>query len=161
MRANPGGVQCGYAARGPQGAVVVKRARSVALLAVVAAAAGCDVGSSETADEADVVVRTSTPEEWAQYLADVTFAKGYSARCKSTSARPRVLVTGFGRFMSNGTNASGHVVSAFVPGLAYPETTAPPAGQVDDPAPQTSVALATIHLPHAGDVDVCGMVLPV
>lgn len=123
--------------------------------------AGCTVEGAETGDEADVVVRTETPEEWAQYVADATFAKSYTARCKPHGTRPRVLVTGFGRFMSNATNASGHVVSSLVPGLVYPETQAPPAGQVDDPAAQTSVALGTITLPHTGEVDVCGMVLPV
>jgi hypothetical protein len=133
-------------------------ALSVVSLAGISACAGVDAPSS---DEEDVVVRTETPEEWAQYLADVSFAKSYTARCKPSSTRKRVLVTGFGRFMSNTTNASGEIVAKLVPGLTYPMTEPPPAGQVDDPAPQTAVALGTLKLPHAGEVDVCGMVLPV
>ncbi len=134
---------------------------ALAAVALAVTAVGCSVEDPQAGDEQDVVVRTETPEEWAQYTADVKFAKGYVARCKVKGTHPRVLVTGFGRFMSNTTNASGQIVSALVPGLQYPETQAPEAGKVDDPGAQTSVALGTITLPRVGQVDVCGMVLPV
>lgn len=136
--------------------------RAPALLALAVLAVGCSEESAQTGDEQEVVVRTDTPEAWAQYLADVGFAKSYVAACAPTdSGRPRVLVTGFGRFMSNATNASGQVVSTLVPGLEYPMTEPPAAGQVDDPAPQTRVTQSTITLDRVGEVDVCGMVLPV
>lgn len=132
-----------------------------ALILALVAAAGCSADGVETGDEQEVVVRTETPEEWAQYVANVAFARSYVATCKPSGDRPRVLVTGFGRFMSNATNASGQVVSALVPGLEYPITEPPAPGKVDEPAPQTRVAQATITLDRVGEVDVCGMVLPV
>ncbi len=137
------------------------RATALLLCAAAVVASGCAGVDAPTTDEQDVIVRTETPEEWAQYLADVAYAKAYAPRCKPTSTRPRVLVTGFGRFMSNTTNASGQIVSKLVPGLAYPATEPPAAGEVDDPSAQTAVALGTVSLPTVGDVDVCGMVLPV
>lgn len=72
-----------------------------------------------------------------------------------------MLVTGFGRFLDNPTNATGKIVSTLVPAARYPETTPPEKGMVDLPEPQTSVARGTLTLPHAGEVDVCAMVLPV
>lgn len=136
--------------------------RSILFAAALAATTSACTGvEPESGDEQDVIVKTETPEEWAQFTADVKFAKSYVARCKPQGKNRRVLVTGFGRFMSNTTNASGQVVSTLVPGLEYPLTEPPLAGQVDEPAPQTAVSLGTLHLPHGGDVDVCGMVLPV
>ncbi len=129
--------------------------------------AGCGVDAElPTTDEAPLVdavtVDTSTPAARAQYDANVSFARRYRARCVAgASPRPRVLVTGFGRFLDNVTNVSGEVVSALVPGTLYPMTERPPVGTVDDPAPQTAVTQATVTLPGVGAVDVCAMVLPV
>src|SRR5437868_5361428 len=88
------------------------------LLSSLVVLAGCAVSSEhgagdESLDVTDdaVVVDTSSPEARAQYDADVAFASKYVARCKSTSGRPRVLVTGFGRFLENETNATGMMVS--------------------------------------------------
>jgi pyrrolidone-carboxylate peptidase len=123
-------------------------------------------GDSEpvAGDENEVKVDTRTPAARRQYDANVAFANGYTARCSPasrTSTRPRVLLTGFGRFMSINDNATGRIVSAVVPAARYPETVSPPAGVVDAPAPQLSVATSTIILPGAGAVDVCAMILPV
>lgn len=108
-----------------------------------------------------MVVDTSTPQARAQYDANVAFALGYKPHCTAKSSRPRVLVTGFGRFLDNADNATGRIVSALVPAAKYPETTAPPAGSVDLPRPQTSVAIGTVTLPETGAVDVCAMIVPV
>ncbi len=123
-------------------------------------------GGSDTVEDA-IRILTSTPEARAQYDANVNFALNYRARCgtglsaATTPRRPRVIVTGFGRFLSNPTNATGMMVAGLVPGMRYPMTTRPPAGTVDDPAPQTAVASATVMLDGVGAVDVCAMVLPV
>ena len=136
----------------------MRRSHFAALTVAVMAASvgGCsdDIGSQQ----ADVVVDTASEAAWAQYLANVHFAQGYVPSCEPdpTSWRPRVLVTGFGRFMDNRENATGRMVSRVVPGLEYPET-----GQIDDPAAQTRVKLGVVSLPGVGEVDVCGMVLPV
>ncbi|MCU0656681.1 MAG: hypothetical protein MUF64_15935 [Polyangiaceae bacterium] len=114
-----------------------------------------------TGDEDEVIVRTETEEEWAQYQASLKFALGYKARCPATSGRPRVIVSGYGRFMSNRSNATGKMIQKLIPEALYPETDPPAPGEVDDPAPQTSVALGTLDLPGAGKVDVCAMILPV
>jgi hypothetical protein len=53
------------------------------------------------------------------------------------------------------------MVSQLVPAAAYPQTNKPPPGQVDPPGPQTSVAMGTVTLPNAGQIDVCAMILPV
>lgn len=118
------------------------------------------VGEDERVD--GVVVDTSNGEARAQYDANVAFARSYRARCTpSRSSRPRVLLTGFGRFLDNPTNATGMLVSTLVPAAVYPNTTRPPSGMVDAPEPQTSVARRTLSIEGVGDVDVCAMVLPV
>lgn len=113
-------------------------------------------------DENEVKVDTRTPASRRQYDANVAFANGYVPRCaRTTTAHPRVLLTGFGRFMSIADNATGRIVSKVVPSAAYPETVAPAAGVVDPPEAQLSVASSTIVLPNVGPVDVCAMILPV
>ena len=114
-----------------------------------------------------VVIDTSSPEARAQYDANVAYALGYAPRCTPdpTSHRPRVLVTGFGRFLSTQDNATGEIVTRLVPGAVYPFTvsvaTTGTADVIDDPSVQTAVTLGKVTLPDVGDVDVCGMVLPV
>jgi hypothetical protein len=108
-----------------------------------------------------VIVDTSSPAARAQYDANVAFALGYRPVSVARPGRARVLVTGFGRFLDNATNATGKIVSALVPAARYPATARPARGEVDPPGPQTSVAQSTLSLPGAGEVDVCAMVLPV
>lgn len=113
-------------------------------------------------DENEVKVDTRTPAARLQYDANVAFATGYLPTCvRGTSSRPRVMLTGFGRFMSIADNATGRIVSKVVPAAAYPLTTPATPGEIDPPGPQLSVATATIELPGAGAVDVCAMILPV
>jgi pyrrolidone-carboxylate peptidase len=136
-----------------------------ALFAVlVSVAGGCASASSIHTDDDDIKVDTSTPEARRQYDANVTFARSYAAQCARAlppSSRPRVLVTGFGRFMSIANNATGRIVSTLVPRAGYPETQPPAPGAVDLPGPQLSVGAMTLELPGAGSVDVCAMILPV
>jgi len=134
-------------------------------------AAACGSTDSVGSDEQDVKVDTEAELAWQQYVANLEFARGYQPTCVSgTTAgeggapedqRPRVLVTGFGRFQSNRANATGEVVSELLDGLTYPLTDPPAYGQIDPPAPQTAVALGTVELPGVGEVDLCGMVVPV
>jgi pyrrolidone-carboxylate peptidase len=142
---------------------IVSRALAAAFaLSLAGCGAAEEPAAAEEIPEADAVtVDTSDPAARAQYDANVSFALRYRARCTpSGAARPRVLLTGFGRFLDNGVNVSGQVVSALVPGMRYPTTRRPPVGP-DDPAPQTVVAQATVTLPTVGPVDLCAMVLPV
>lgn len=143
---------------------------SLGMIAVVASclAAGCVADTEDATVEAGddaVIVDTGSPRARAQYDANVAFALGYKAQCATTTGRPRVLVTGFGRFLENTDNATGRIVSALVPAAAYPETSPPAPGPkgwaVDPPEPQTSVAVGTIELPQMGKVDVCAMIVPV
>lgn len=125
----------------------------------------CGAHGDDLAGDASDALRvdTSTPEARAQYDANVAFARAYVPRCPTvTSTRPRVLLTGFGRFGSVRENATGRMVSALVPDAPYPLTRPPPAGEVDAPAPQVSVGARRMTLPGvSGEVDVCAMVLPV
>jgi hypothetical protein len=124
--------------------------------------AGCALDSSVEDDSEDAVtVDTSTAAARAQYDANVSFARSYVPRCKSKGAAKRAIVTGFGRFLYISENATGRIVSTLVPSAKYPATTPPAGDAVDLPAPQTSVSTETLHLPNAGDVDVCAMILPV
>jgi pyrrolidone-carboxylate peptidase len=109
-----------------------------------------------------VIVDTTTPLGWQQHQANLAFARDYQP-CASVGSRrrKRVLVTGFGRFRDNPVNASGLCVSKLCPDLRYPYTAVPAAGEVDAPEAQTAAALGTISLDGIGEVDVCGMVLPV
>ena len=125
------------------------------------AAASPAVETTPGATEDDVKVDTSTKLARAQYDANVAFGKGYKARCKSTGAKKRVLLTGFGRFMTVTDNATGRMLASLVPGAQYPETSPPPAGTVDPPAPQLSVGSTTLELDGLGKVDVCALILPV
>jgi pyrrolidone-carboxylate peptidase len=141
----------------------VARAALFALLSIVA---GCvdEAADDVGADEDAIRVDTSTPQARRQYDANVAFASSYTSRCVrsvTASSRPRVLVTGFGRFLSITNNATGRIVSALVPEARYPETERPPAGEVDPPEPQLSVGVTTLDVPGVGPVDVCGMILPV
>lgn len=156
----------------PPARFVGRFARFALVVAVGAAAAlslgGCasDTSGDESVagDENEVKVDTRTPAARRQYDANVAFATSYKAQCaapRTPTGRPRVLLTGFGRFMSVSDNATGRIVSTVVPSAKYPLTTPPAAGEVDPPAPQLSVALSTITLPGAGPVDVCAMILPV
>lgn len=138
----------------------------VALSSLSLAACAADTSTDEdspTGDSEDEVkVDTRTPAARKQYDANVAFASSYATRCtRKNNGHPRVLLTGFGRFMSIEDNATGRIVSTVVPGAHYPETTPPAAGEVDPPAPQLSVATTTLTLPGAGQVDVCAMILPV
>ncbi|MBS2019748.1 MAG: hypothetical protein JST00_43195 [Deltaproteobacteria bacterium] len=144
------------------------RAFMLALVSGCLALAGCasetddSAGNAATDDDNEVKVDTRSPEARRQYDANVAFANAYAARCAGApSGRPRVLVTGFGRFMSIADNATGRIVSTMVPAARYPATVPPPPGEVDKPDAQLSVALSTIELPNAGKVDVCAMILPV
>ena len=134
-------------------------------LSLVALGAGCASETDDrsgTDDDNEVKVDTRTAEARRQYDANVAFANSYAPRCtKSGANRPRVLVTGFGRFMSIENNATGRIVSTLVPTARYPETHSPAPGQVDAPEPQLSVGNTTLDLPGVGQVDVCGMILPV
>ncbi len=107
-----------------------------------------------------MVVDTSTALAQQQQAANAAFADGYVAQCSSDGSRPTVLVTGFGHFLSITDNPTGRMIEAMVPGTVYP-TTVGAAGQVENPATQTSVATATLMLPGIGAVDVCGMIVPV
>jgi pyrrolidone-carboxylate peptidase len=131
-------------------------------LALAVLAAGCD-DRDLAQQEDDVIVSTKTESEWQQYVANVAFVEGYRAACTRPEGdgRPRVLVTGFGRFLENRENATGRIVSRLVPGLAYPETADPAPGTVDEPRAQLAVAQGTIELPTIGKVDICGLILPV
>jgi pyrrolidone-carboxylate peptidase len=141
--------------------------RRVLGLVAVSLALGAGCAAEEPAsvgdDTSEVTVDTSTPEARRQYDANVAFASGYAPRCRvpAGSTRPRVLVTGFGRFMTIANNATGRIVSTLVPAARYPETEAPAPGEVDRPEPQLSVATATLDLPDVGLVDLCAMILPV
>lgn len=142
-------------------------ARLAATIVVfVSAIAGCAPGSfDDEPRETTTFVRVDTTDPAArrQYDANVAFATSYTARCAIRDPdRPRVLVTGFGRFESAWNNASGRVVSALVPEARYPQTSAPRRGNVDPPEPQLSVGQRTVELPQVpGPVDVCAVISPV
>lgn len=142
--------------------VSILGAVSVALLGCASETApGADDGPT-AGEEDEVKVDTRTPAARRQYDANVAFATSYVPRCAhASSGRPRVLITGFGRFMNINDNATGRIVSAVVPGARYPETIAPETGLVDPPGAQLSVGTSTVVLPGAGPVDVCAMILPV
>ncbi len=130
------------------------------VLALALLAVGCadrEVGHSEH----DVTVDTEDDLAWRQHQANLAFAESYVPRCVPASTRPRVLVTGFGRFRSVADNATGRMVERLLPELSYPVTATPADGEVDAPAAQLAVAQGTMTLPSLGEVDVCAMILPV
>ncbi len=134
------------------------RVLGVVGLAMVAAA--CRAEGATGADDHDVTVATGTRTARAQYDANVAFATSYIGQCHATGTRPRILVSGFGRFLNIADNATGRILAELT-GVRYPETVEPATGQVDPPARQVSVAQTTLELPSVGTVDVCAMILPV
>ena len=140
----------------------MEHAGLLCLAAALLAASGCGLDTDVAEQEQNVTVVTDSEQAWAQYLANVEFAQAYQPVCVGADDEsPRVLVTGFGRFLSNSVNASGQLVAELIVELDYPMTEAPAPGLVDDPAPQTRVALGTRQLPGLGSVQICAMVLPV
>lgn len=132
----------------------------LAVLALLASACGSDMDVEEGGQY--VTVQTDSEQAWAQYLANLRFAESYQPVCVGADDQAaRVLVAGFGRFLSNSVNASGQLVAELLDELDYPLTSSPEPGAVDDPAPQTRAALGELELPGAGSVQVCAMVLPV
>ena len=135
-----------------------------AVAGIIAGGCTAETAPPEESSDDEIIVDTSTPEARRQYDANVGFARSYVARCLASpvpSNRPRVLVTGFGRFMSIANNATGRIVSTLVPEARYPETLAPTPGEIDPPEPQLAVVSSTIELPGVGAADVCAMILPV
>lgn len=138
----------------------------IATVGIAIAMAAC---SAETGDldgggsaEDEVRVDTSSPVARAQYDANVAFANSYKPRCRVQNARyPRVLVSGYGRFLYITDNATGRTVSHAVPAATYPLTDAPAAGSIDPPGPQLSVGTSLVTLPSGAKVNLCGMILPV
>ncbi len=139
--------------------------RKLALVGVlVFAASACGAPEDHGVDDEESAVRVETVGSAAreQYDANVALASAYRPTCTAPkSDRPRVLVTGFGRFRNIGDNASGRILSRLVPGAVYPETEAPPTDDVDPPGPQINVVSSVLELPQSGLVDVCSMILPV
>lgn len=140
----------------------------LAPLALALTFAGCSAQTDDapneepTGEENAVKVDTRSAAARAQYDADVAFLSSYRATCKPTqSGKKRVIVTGFGRFQGIANNATGRMVASLLPNLAYPETSQPPAGQIDPPGPQLAVGQGLVTLPKTGEVEVCAMVLPV
>jgi pyrrolidone-carboxylate peptidase len=125
------------------------------------ALAGCLSSGEAPVEDADVRVDTSTKIARAQYDANVAFANAYRPTCAAPANGPRVLLTGFGRFMGITNNATGRIVSALVRSAVYPETVPAPEGQVDPAGPQLSVGTETLMLAKSGAVQVCAMILPV
>lgn len=144
-----------------QGSGAMRLRVVAALLVALSGACGSEDPSEDGRSADEVKVDTRSPEARRQYDANVAFASSYEARCPKTEGRPRVLVTGFGRFLSLPDNATGRIVSTVVPNAPYPESPRPPPGEVDPPEAQLSVGMTTIDVPEVGEVDVCGMILPV
>lgn len=136
---------------------------AITVLTATFALPGCSSQDSAPADDSEdaVIIDNRTPLARAQYQANVAFAKAYKPNCQATHGRPRVLVTGFGRFMSIKDNATGRLVSR-IAGFDYPMTDPPAEGQIDPPGPQTRTgSLSRAKLPKRGEVDFCGIILPV
>ena len=142
------------------------RLGSLVTLALLAGAcsqsAAPNASGDNGASEDEVRIDTSTALARAQYDANVAFVNGYRPTC-TTARRPgvkRVLLTGFGRFLSIRDNATGRIVSA-LSGLPYPATEPPAAGEIDPPASQLAVGIKNAEWPLSGPVEICAMILPV
>src|SRR5262245_48720862 len=107
--------------------MLARIAGGLSFLFVLAALPACStepVDAEAEGSENEVKVDTRSPQARKQYDANVAFSSSYTPRCKRSAdaTRPRVLVTGFGRFMSIENNATGRIVSTLVPSAPYPET---------------------------------------
>jgi len=140
------------------------------LIVLTTISLGCGSADGLGSESQNVKVGTQSALAWAQYQANLAYAMAYQPVCGQGNApvqtevaadRPRVLVTGFGRFQSNWRNASGQIVATLIDELSYPLTDPPPSGEIDPPEAQTAVARSTIALPDSGPVELCVMVLPV
>lgn len=112
----------------------------------------------------DVHLDTQTELAKAQLEHNRAFARGYAARAAAPppgSVRPRVLVSGFGRFLEHATNATGLLLSRLVVDLDYPHTEPPPEGTIDLAGPQLAVGQGAVELEGVGGVEVCAVILPV
>jgi pyrrolidone-carboxylate peptidase len=108
----------------------------------------------------DVILDTESELAWAQYQANLAFARSYRPRSRAVGGRPRVLLTGFGRFGAHPRNASGMIACRWV-GRPFLESDPPTAGAVASPGSQLAVIQETVSLAGLGEVEICAMVLPV
>lgn len=88
-------------------------------------------------------------------------AAAYRPALVAADARPRVLVTGFGRFGAIRRNASGCMLALLLDDLRYPVTEPPRGREIDPPGPQLAVARGSVALDGVGEALLCAMVLPV
>lgn len=138
----------------------------VALFGVLSVASACasdaPVEGAPVASEDEVRIDTESELARAQYDANLDYLSRYQPTC-TRARRPgvkRLLVSGFGRFLSIRDNATGRIVSA-LSGLEYPETNAPARGTIDPIEPQLQVGLREVEWPLSGPVEICAMILPV
>jgi pyrrolidone-carboxylate peptidase len=138
------------------------RIATVSLAAAAMACSTAPAADSPRAAEDEVRIDTRSTLARAQYDANVDFVSSYRPTCtrEKRAGVKRVLVTGFGRFLSIGDNATGRIVSA-LSGLDYPATEAPAEGEIDPPAPQLAVGIQQVAWPLSGTVEICAMILPV
>ncbi len=128
------------------------------------------VGASDTLYEGETPIRfqLDSPNALAQLAANRTYAEHFVAnhlaltiRPSSSSALPRVLVSGFGRFLTHDFNASAHIVTRLLNGVEPPSVSVSDLRGVHSPAEQTLVQCQTVAIDQHTDVELCVLVLPV
>lgn len=124
--------------------------------------------NATTSSEAHIRLQLHSPKAIAQYEANRLFAQEFVYRelarldvPSEDRALKRVLVSGFGRFLTHDFNATAHIVTGLLKDVSAPHAVIERFEGVHDPSEQTLLKYQRVSLDDHSEIALCVLVLPV